>query len=102
MKQPGTGAIGTEVSPRRPTRLDGRAVVLGAVLLWLAIPIIGALRGSSPQTWRLLGVEPLSMSFGDFRGVAASWDSYREGFAPLWETPHDPWPRPMLYPRLWL
>jgi hypothetical protein len=52
--------------------------------------------------WARLGVRPLSVSFGDLRGVTSGWECVRKGFDVRRSNPCDPWNRPLVYPSVWM
>lgn len=54
-----------------------------------------------PRTWQLWKVHAGMVSFMDLRVVTAGAQSYREGFDPLYQNPHDFIQRTMNYPRVW-
>jgi glycosyl transferase family 87 len=81
--------------------LDGRAVFLGAIAVYVVIAALARLLGGvDPRPW--LGVPPGPSLFFDTRNITAALECRRLGYDPLVENPCDPWGRPMFYPRVWL
>ena len=52
--------------------------------------------------WPRLGVPSGPSLFFDARNVTAAWECARLGYDPLYDSPCDPWGRPLNYPRPWL
>jgi hypothetical protein len=81
--------------------IDGRAVVLGCVALYLSL--VAGLRALwQVDIWPWLGVPSGPSVFFDARNVAAAVECSRLGHDPLVDNPCDPWGRAMFYPRAWL
>jgi len=81
--------------------VDGRLVVMSAVILYLGIIAAGRLRWGV-DVWPLLGVPSGPSLFFDARNLTAAWESSRLGYDPLYVSPRDPWGRPLMYLRPWL
>ncbi|HZA82277.1 MAG TPA: glycosyltransferase 87 family protein [Actinomycetes bacterium] len=82
-------------------QLDGRAVVLAAVALYVTAAGLARLLWSVDlRPW--LGVPPGPSVFFDTRNITAALECRRLGYDPLVENPCDPWGRAMFYPRVWL
>ena len=52
--------------------------------------------------WPWLGVPAGPSLFFDARNLTAAWECQRLGYDPLYESPCDPWGRPLMYLRPWL
>jgi len=99
----GSQPRGTLPAPARAGRavLDGRAIVLGCVALYLAA--VAAVRSVwQVDIWPWLGVPSGPSLFFDARNVAAAAECRRLGYDPLVDNPCDPWERTIFYPRPWL
>ncbi len=105
-------AGGTGVAERRLTsslrRLlrwapgaDGRVVLLAAVAVYLMTIASGRLLWDV-DLWPRLGVPSGPSLFFDARNVTAAWECQRLGYDTLYESPCDPWHRPLNYLRPWL
>lgn len=81
--------------------LDGRVVVLGAVVLYLCLVAVARI-GWEVDVWPWLGVPSGPSLFFDARNVAAAAECSRLGHDPLVDNPCDPWGRTIFYPRIWL
>jgi hypothetical protein len=81
--------------------VDGRLVVIGAVIVYLAIIATGRLVWRV-DLWPSFGVPSGPSIFFDARNLTAAWESSRLGYDPLYESPRDPWRRPLMYLRPWL
>jgi hypothetical protein len=81
--------------------VDGRLVLIGAVIVYLAIITTGRLVWRV-DLWPFLGVPSGPSIFFDARNLTAAWESSRLGYDPLYESPRDPWGRPLMYLRPWL
>jgi hypothetical protein len=81
--------------------VDGRLVVISAVIVYLAIIAAGRLVWGV-DVWPLLGVPSGPSLFFDARNLTAAWESSRLGYDPLYISPRDPWGRPLMYLRPWL
>ena len=81
--------------------VDGRLVVIGAVIVYLAIIATGRLLWKV-DLWPFLGVPSGPSIFFDARNLTAAWESSRLGYDPLYINPRDPWGRPLMYLRPWL
>jgi hypothetical protein len=86
----------------RPSRLDGRLIVAGALFSCLAAICLAGWNGDASKAWRWLGVVHLWPRFTDARAITGGWDSWRMGCDPLYENPGHPCGSLMNYPRLWL
>jgi len=91
---------------RRLSRLDGRVVAGGAVVVFFAVLLLfRATTGVTP--WATVGVAPGDLSFADLRSVTSSWDCERRGVEAFPYNPCDPFihssafRRAANYPRLW-
>ena len=82
-------------------RLDGRIVLLAAVAVYLAAVAAGR-RLLGIDFWPSLGVPSGPSLFFDARNLTAAWECQRLGYDPLYESPCDPWGRPLMYLRPWL
>ena len=80
---------------------DGRLIVLAAVAACLAIIAAGRLVWGV-DLWPFLGVPSGPSPFFDARNLTAAWECQRIGYDPLYESPCDPWGRPLMYLRPWL
>src|SRR5881628_3269109 len=81
--------------------MDGRVVLLAAVAGYLAI--VAAVRVLwRVDVWPYLGVPSGPSIFFDARNLTAAWECQRQGYDPLYESPCDPWGRPLMYLRPWL
>jgi len=80
---------------------DGRWVLLAAVAVCLAITAAGRLVWGI-DLWPFLGVPSGPSPFFDARNLTAAWECRRLGYDPLYESPCDPWGRPLMYLRPWL
>ena len=81
--------------------MDGRLVLFGAVASYLAAVAIGRLVWHV-DVWSFLGIPPGPSVFFDARNLTAAWECQRLGYDPLYESPCDPWNRPLMYLRPWL
>jgi len=72
-----------------------------AVATYLGVVAAGRLEWGV-DLWPYLGVPPGPSLFFDARNVTAAWESERLGYDPLYESPRDPWHRPLMYLRPWL
>jgi len=81
--------------------VDGRLVVIGAVIVYIAIIATGRLVWGV-DLWPRLGVPSGPSLFFDARNLTAAWESGRIGYDPLYVSPRDPWGRPLMYLRPWL
>jgi hypothetical protein len=81
--------------------VDGRLVVVGALIVYLAIIAAGRLVWGVDM-WPWLGVPSGPSLFFDARNLTAAWESNRLGYDPLYVSPRDPWGRPLMYLRPWL
>jgi len=81
--------------------VDGRLIVVGALIVYLAIIAAGRLVWGV-DIWPLLGVPSGPSLFFDARNLTAAWESNRLGYDPLYVSPRDPWGRPLMYLRPWL
>src|SRR5438105_857965 len=85
------------MSPR-PSRLDGRLLVLAVLACYFgALAIVGA-----ETFWRRAGVPHVSPSFTDMRSITSGWECTRKGLSVVPHDPCDRWHRPVNYPKLWL
>ena len=99
----------TEQPPRRLMRrlltwrsdTDGRLVLFGAVGAYLVAVVAGRLLWQA-NVWAVLGIPPGPSVFFDARNLTAAWECQRLGYDPLYESPCDPWGRPLMYLRPWL
>src|SRR5262245_40037972 len=80
---------------------DGRLVVIGALIVYLAMIAAGRLVWGV-DIWPSLGVPSGPSLFFDCRNLTAAWESSRLGYDPLYVSPRDPWGRPLMYLRPWL
>jgi hypothetical protein len=80
---------------------DGRIALLGAVAAYLAAVAAGRWAWGV-DVWPLLGVPSGPSLFFDARNLTAAWECQRLGYDPLYESPCDPWGRPLMYLRPWL
>ena len=80
---------------------DGRLVLFGAVGTYLAAVVVGRLVWQV-NVWAFLGIPPGPSVFFDARNLTAAWECQRLGYDPLYESPCDPWDRPLMYLRPWL
>ena len=53
-------------------------------------------------TWSAVGVEPMSLPFGDLRAITGATTTIDRGLDPLTDNVGDPWGRPANYPRVWM
>jgi hypothetical protein len=81
--------------------LDGRLLVLGALVVYLGFVAIPRILWDV-DLWPRLGVPSGPSLFFDTRNLTAALDCRRLGFDPLIQNPCDPWDRPLNYPRVWL
>ena len=81
--------------------VDGRLILVGVVIVYLAI-IVTARLVWGVDVWPLLGVPSGPSLFFDARNLTAAWESSRLGYDPLYISPRDPWGRPLMYLRPWL
>ena len=81
--------------------VDGRLILMIAVATYLGVVAAGRLEWGV-DLWPYLGVPPGPSLFFDARNVTAAWESERLGYDPLYESPRDPWHRPLMYLRPWL
>jgi hypothetical protein len=81
--------------------VDGRLIVIGALIVYLAIIAAGRLVWRV-DIWPSLGVPSGPSLFFDARNLTAAWESNRLGYDPLYISPRDPWGRPLMYLRPWL
>src|SRR5262245_12606830 len=81
--------------------VDGRAIMLATIVLYLGTIAAGRLVWNV-DLWPRLGVPPGPSLFFDARNLTAAWECQRLGYDPLYESPCDPWGRPVNYPRVWL
>src|SRR4030095_13863868 len=81
--------------------VDGRLLLIGAVIVYLAIIAAGRLVWGV-DVWPFLGVPSGASLFFDARNPTAAWESSRLGYDPLYISPRDPWGRPLMYLRPWL
>jgi hypothetical protein len=82
-------------------RLDGRIVIVAAVAVYLLVVAVGR-TVFGVDVWPALGVPSGPSLFFDTRNITAALECHRLGYDPLFESPCDPWNRPMNYPRAWL
>src|SRR5262249_54776709 len=85
----------------RGAAVDGRLILIGAVIGYLAI-IAPARLVWGVALWPFLGVPSGPSLFFDARNLTAAWESSRLGYDPLYISPRDPWGRPLMYLRPWL
>jgi glycosyl transferase family 87 len=83
------------------SRRDGRIVLFAAVAVYL-LAIAAGRRWWHVDLWPILGVPPGPSLFFDARNLTAAWECQRLGYDPLYESPCDPWGRPLMYLRPWL
>jgi hypothetical protein len=76
-------------------------VLLAAVAVYLATVASGRLLWGV-DLWPRLGVPSGPSLFFDARNVTAAWECQRLGYDALYESPCDPWHRPLNYLRPWL
>ncbi len=76
-------------------------VLLAAVALYLATIASGRLVWGV-DLWPRLGVPSGPSLFFDARNLTAAWECQRLGYDTLYDSPCDPWGRPLNYPRPWL
>lgn len=81
--------------------IDGRVIVTLAVATYLGMIAVGRLEWGV-DLWPYLGVPSGPALFVDARNLTAAWESARLGYDPLYESPRDPWHRPLMYLRPWL
>ena len=81
--------------------VDGRVIVIGAVIVYLTVIATGRLLWGV-DLWPFLGVPSGPSLFFDARNLTAAWESSRLGYDPLYISPRDPWGRPLMYLRPWL
>jgi hypothetical protein len=81
--------------------VDGRLLLIGAVIVYLGIIAAGRLVWGV-DVWPFLGVPSGPSLFFDARNLTAAWESGRLGYDPLYISPRDPWGRPLMYLRPWL
>ena len=81
--------------------IDGRLVLFGAVGAYLAAVVVGRVFWQV-NVWAALGIPPGPSVFFDARNLTAAWECQRLGYDPLYESPCDPWGRPLMYLRPWL
>jgi hypothetical protein len=81
--------------------VDGRVVLLVTVAVYLAT-VMAARRVWAVDLFPFLGVPPGPSLFFDARNLTAAWECQRLGYDPLYESPCDPWGRPLMYLRPWL
>ena len=81
--------------------IDGRLVVIAAVVVYLTLIATGRLVWKV-DLWPSLGVPSGPSLFFDARNLTAAWESSRLGYDPLYENPRDPTGRPLMYLRPWL
>jgi hypothetical protein len=80
---------------------DGRVVLVAAVAVYLTTIASGRLLWGV-DLWPRLGVPSGPSLFFDARNVTAAWECQRLGYDTLYESPCDPWHRPLNYLRPWL
>ena len=80
---------------------DGRMILLAAVAVYLTTIAAGR-TAWGVDVWPLLGVPSGPSLFFDARNLTAAWECHRLGYDPLYESPCDPWGRPLMYLRPWL
>jgi hypothetical protein len=80
---------------------DGRIVLIAAVAAYLVAVAAGRLLWGI-DLWPFLGVPSGPSLFFDARNLTAAWECQRLGYDPLYESPCDPWGRPLMYLRPWL
>lgn len=80
---------------------DGRIAMLVILTAYFATIAAGRLVWGV-DLWPSLGVPSGPSLFFDARNLTAAWESARLGYDPLYESPCDPWARPMNYLRPWL
>jgi hypothetical protein len=80
---------------------DGRLVIVGALVVYLSVVASGRLLWGV-DVWPSLGVPSGPSIFFDARNLTAAWESSRLGYDPLYQSPRDPWKRPLMYLRPWL
>jgi hypothetical protein len=83
------------------SRTDGRIILLAAVAVYLGA-IAAARAWWRVDLWPRLGVPSGPSLFFDARNLTAAWECQRLGYDPLYESPCDPWGRPLMYLRPWL
>ncbi|MEW6614773.1 MAG: glycosyltransferase 87 family protein [Thermodesulfobacteriota bacterium] len=82
---------------------DLRPFLISIIILYFLIIYISSFFMSYHLFWRnYLGVPALSPGFADLRGLLSGVESYREGYDPYLDNPHDPFGRKFNYPRIWL
>lgn len=81
--------------------VDGRLVIVVGVTAYLALVAVARLMWQV-DLWPHLGVPSGPSLFFDARNLTAAWECQRLGFDPLYESPCDPWGRPLMYLRPWL
>jgi hypothetical protein len=93
---------GTGARRRHPDGgLDGRLIILGAVVVYAAAVGLARLVWNI-DLWPYLGVKSAPTLFFDARNIAAAADCWAAGHDVLVDNPCDPWHRPMNYPRVWV
>jgi len=80
---------------------DGRLFLIVVVAGYLAAIAAGRLVWGV-DIWPFLGVPSGPSLFFDARNLTAAWECQRLGYDPLYESPCDPWGRPLMYLRPWL
>ena len=80
---------------------DGRMVLFAAVAVYLTTIAAGR-TAWGVDLWPFLGVPSGPSLFFDARNLTAAWECQRLGYDPLYESPCDPWGRPLMYLRPWL
>ena len=81
--------------------IDGRAILIVVVAAYLSTIAAGRLIWGV-DLWPSLGVPPGPSLFFDARNLTAAWECQRLGYDPLYQSPCDPWRRPLMYLRPWL
>jgi len=79
----------------------GRIVLITATLLMWLLILISFERYGYEATWRLWKVPAAPLTFLDFRLIPGSAESFRDGYEPAIENPHDPVDRIFNYPAFW-
>ena len=81
--------------------VDGRVVLLAFCAVYVLTIASGRLVWEV-DLWPRLGVPSGPSLFFDARNLTAAWECERLGYDALYESPCDPWGRPLNYLRPWL